>query len=408
MVYKAAYTTVFDYNLLSLKNALLDLFMSLGYDKNNPLGHIIKPGMNVFIKPNWVASKWRESCPHKDDLYCVITHPNIIEAVADFAALALNGQGKIIIGDNPSIDADFDELLKYSGIERLKTKYSVPCEILDLRPLVCKDLKDYGNKDKMYKQTGDPSGYIEINLAKNSLLGNVNTSLFRGVFKQRKETIEAHSEQNHLYTFAGSIYNADVYISIPKMKTHHKAGVTLNLKGLVGTIGNKNQLVHWRIGFPLIGGDEYSNFFNWFKGTFLSKIKSRGSWNGNDTIWRMVVDLYEAFRQKKRNYFSIVDGILAGQGDGPFFPHSIKANTLVAGEDLLAVDIAATRLMGFAYENVPYLHYLSKKYMPLEKITVYNSGIADKDFFYSNKKYLNFTTPATWENLKQKGIDKCK
>ena len=31
------------------------------------------------------------------------------------------------------------------------------------------------------------------------------------------------------------------------MKTHQKVGCTLNLKGLVGTIGDKNQLVHYRI-----------------------------------------------------------------------------------------------------------------------------------------------------------------
>lgn len=37
------------------------------------------------------------------------------------------------------------------------------------------------------------------------------------------------------------MYDADVYISIPKLKTHQKVGVTLNLKGLVGSISNKNR-----------------------------------------------------------------------------------------------------------------------------------------------------------------------
>jgi uncharacterized protein (DUF362 family) len=358
--------------------------------------------MNVFIKPNWVASKWRESCSHKDDLYCVITHPNVIEALADYVAIALNGNGKIIIGDNPSIDADFDELLKICGIEKLKTKYSVPCEIIDLRPFVCKDLEDYGNKEKVHKQPGDPKGYIEVNLGENSLFNNINSSLFRGVFKQRKETKESHRGKKQLYTFARSIFDADVYISIPKMKTHHKAGVTLNLKGLVGTIGIKNQLVHWRIGFPLIGGDEYSSFHSWVKGTFFSKLKSRGSWHGNDTIWRMVVDLYEALKQKERKYFSLVDGILAGQGDGPFCPHSMKANTLIAGEDLLAVDMAAARIMGFDYERIPYLGYLSKKYLIPDNISIYNCDAEYEDFFYNNNYCLNFETPTNWKNIKVK------
>jgi len=404
MIKKVAFTKVSDYDLNSVNNALSELFSSLGYDKNNPLGHIVKPGMNVFVKPNWVASKWRESCPHKDDLYCVITHPIVIEAVVNYVDIALDGKGKIIVGDNPSIDADFNELLNNCGIENIKNKYSVPCEILDLRPLVCKNLKDYGDKEKMQKQKGDPKGYTEVNLGKASLFYNINSSLFRGVYKQRKDTKESHKKTNQLYTLARSIYDADVYISIPKMKTHHKAGVTLNLKGLVGTIGLKNQLVHWRIGFPLIGGDEYSSFYNWIKGTFFSKIKSRGSWHGNDTIWRMVVDLYEALKQKERKYFSVVDGILAGQGDGPFCPHSLTANTLIAGEDLLAVDMVTTRLMGFDYQQIPYLDYLSKKYLTPENIYVYNNKVEYKDFFNSNKYCLNFDTPTNWKGIKITGV----
>jgi uncharacterized protein (DUF362 family) len=399
-VKKIAYTNIDNYELHNVKSALLELFEALGYNKDNPLCDIINPGMTVFIKPNWVASKWRESCPHKDDLYCVITHPNIIEVVADFVSIALKGKGKIIVGDNPSIDADFDELLKTTGIEKIKTKYSVPCEILDLRPLVCKDLKNYGNKDKMFKQTGDPKGYIEVNLGDSSLFKKVNSSLFRGVFKQRKETIESHKGNKQLYTFAKSIYDADVFISIPKMKTHHKAGVTLNLKGLVGTIGIKNQLIHWRNGFPLFGGDEYPNFINWFKGTFFSKIKSRGSWHGNDTIWRMVVDIYHAFLREEKKYFSIVDGILAGQGDGPFFPNSIKANTIVAGEDLLAVDMVTARLMGFAYDKIPYLKYLINETKIIDEICVLGQETRHTDFFNNKNQYLDFIPPSNWKDIK--------
>ena len=51
--------------------------------------------------------------------------------------------------------------------------------------------------------------------------------------------------------------NADVFISVPKLKAHHKVGATLNVKGLVGTVQSKNELPHWRIGFPSVGGDEF-------------------------------------------------------------------------------------------------------------------------------------------------------
>ena len=113
----------------------------------------------------------------------------------------------------------------------------------------------------MYNQNGDPKGVSVVNLGKESLLYGLNPSLFRGVFSDdRAETVNAHKGENQLYGISNSIFKADVFISIPKLKSHHKVGTTLNLKGLVGTMGIKNYLVHWRMGFPFIGGDEYPNF----------------------------------------------------------------------------------------------------------------------------------------------------
>ena len=241
---KAAISKSSSYDINEINNALDILFESLDMDIKSPFKNIISPGMKVFIKPNWVASRWRESCDHKDDIYCVITHHNIIEAVCDRVVNSLEGKGKIYIGDNPSIDADFDELMDLTNIKRLEKKYEGIVEILDLRPLYCDDLKNYGKKYLMKKQTGDPNGGQMINLGKNSLFYGMDPKLFRGVFDEREDTIKSHTGDNQLYTFSSSIYNSDLYISIPKLKTHHKTGVTLNLKGLVGSIIDKNQLVN--------------------------------------------------------------------------------------------------------------------------------------------------------------------
>ena len=124
---KVAIGSADNYRLETIKNALDKLFISLGYDPDNPFKDIIAPGQQVFIKPNWVASRWRESCDHRDCLYSVITHPAVIEAVADKVAVALRGKGKIIIADNPSIDADFAELMEFTGVQRIKEKYDVAC-----------------------------------------------------------------------------------------------------------------------------------------------------------------------------------------------------------------------------------------------------------------------------------------
>lgn len=401
--YTVAYAHANNYNLSEVKKAVDTLFSQLGYNSLNPLGHVITPGMTVFIKPNWVASRWRESCPHKDTLYSVITHPSLVEVIADYAAIALEGKGKIVIGDNPSIDADFDELMQILDIGHLKNKYSVPCEILDLRPLICTDLHNYGQQNKMATAPGDPLGQETINLGHQSLLYHVNPLLFHGIFNQRKDTVKAHTKDTQLYGFSKTIYDADVYISLPKMKTHHKVGVTLNLKGLVGAVTDKNHLVHWRVGFPAIGGDEYPNFRSWLKGQF-SQVKERGAWNGNDTIWRMVVDLYHGMELKKRNYFTIVDGIIGGEGKGPFCVHAKNSGTLVGGESLLAVDIATVKLMGLNPFKIPYLNYFLENEISLSKITVLNNQTEPITADKINGKQLDYHPSMYWKELRKDNV----
>ena len=89
------------YDMKDINQSLDILFEDLNMDKEKPFKNLIKPNDCVFIKPNWVASRWRESCGHKDDIYCVITHHNLIEAVCDRVVKSLDGKGKIYIGDNP-------------------------------------------------------------------------------------------------------------------------------------------------------------------------------------------------------------------------------------------------------------------------------------------------------------------
>ena len=393
-MHKVSISHVDNYKIQDVKEALKENFRMLGMDSYNPFGKsgIVRPGDTVFVKPNWVASRWRKSCPHRDSLYSVITHPAVIEAVVDFVAVAMEGNGRILLGDNPSIDADFDELIEFTGIRSLENKYSGLLLIKDLRPQVCTDLRHYGKKDKMVQQAGDDMGTVQINLGNESLLHGLDSTKFRGVFDEREETIASHSGDMQIYTYSRSLYDADAYISIPKLKTHQKVGATLNLKGLVGSISNKNQLVHWQIGYPEIGGDEYPDKVAYEKGQ-EAIVKHRGAWIGNDTIWRMVVDLYLGMKRKQRRYFSVIDGIMAGEGQGPFCPTSKFANTLIAGEDLLAVDTVAARYMGLDPLKIKYLKYLLEQAydgIDTAHIKVYENGAEKNNFFCSKEKYLNF------------------
>ena len=404
---KVAISHVDNYRLDAVKEALQSAFKSFFCVNDcieNPFGYggVIKPGDSVFIKPNWVASRWRKSCSHEDSLYCVITHPSVIEAVVDYVAVALEGRGEIILGDNPSIDADFEELMNTTKMRRLEKKYDGLLKIKDLRPLVCDDLKNYGKKNLMVKQRGDDKGEVEINLGEKSLLYGINPENFRGVFNEREETIMSHTGSTQLYSYSKSLYDADVYISIPKLKTHQKVGVTLNLKGLVGTVSNKNQLVHWQVGYPEIQGDEYPDKESYLESK-SAKVTHRGAWYGNDTIWRMVVDLYLGMKFKNRKYFSIVDGIMGGEGQGPFCPTSKHSNSLIIGDDLLAVDCVAARYMGINPLKIKYLKYfLDKGFdgISLDALKVLDGNTELENFFASESLYKNFKVQDSWKEIK--------
>jgi hypothetical protein len=214
--------------------------------------------------------------------------------------------------------------------------------------------------------------------------------------------------------------DADVVVHVPKLKVHKKVGVTINAKGMVGINGNKNWLAHYRVGSPSSGGDEFpsseplgghmrAHIMRWgidhllvpqtrsrefaFRaaragfgllrpaGLALAKRFPRlgpgdlmlhgGNWYGNDTAWRMTVDLARTIlyadrdgrlqEQPQRRFISVVDGIVAGEREGPLTPTPKPCGVLLAGDSLLGVDVVATRLMGFDPELVRYQQWLMRE-----------------------------------------------
>ena len=116
------------------------------------------------------------------------------------------------------------------------------------------------------------------------------------------------------------VTEADYIVSLPKLKTHHWAGVTLSLKNLLGLIPGS------RYGWP----------------------KNIIHMNGiNPTI----IGLYEALPQ----VLALVDGIIGMQGNGPLAGSPVQHGLLAAGSDPLAVDIICAQLMGFSIDAIPHL-----------------------------------------------------
>lgn len=418
-------------------------FELLGYDRANfgtpawnPLGHLVKPGQRVFLKPNLCSHEYgRKKEKLTGDLFSIITHPSVVRAVADYVAIALQGQGEIVIGDNPTIDTDFAKLMAATQLDRFapfyRENFGVRCAVLDLREVWCEEIARYGNQSLMTPLAGDPRGDSVVNLGRKSFFRGLNPLLFRGVFTNRWDTIRHHIFGRQEYAVANSIYQADVYISVPKLKAHHKVGATLNVKGLVGICTKKNYLIHWRIGFPSWGGDEYpeptrkrdhvllalkhlgitltperlaASIAAWLKGGRIEKWfrlgPYRGSWEGNDTCWRMAADLYLALMSRERKTLAVIDGVLGGDGNGPFCPGRQDARTLVTGENLFLTDAVAVRLMDYDVSQIRYITGLVEHFgLKLADLNVVSRDYDVSDLFASTRPYLRFAPPSGWPQL---------
>jgi uncharacterized protein (DUF362 family) len=446
------------------------LFYNLGYDIENystvawnPLKHLISPGDNVVIKPNLAK---HEHHMGDEGLLCTITHGSVLRPIIDYVNIALQGKGSIIICDTPFEYADFSKMCEVTGIKDtityLKQKgYSI--ELRDLRKYITKFYS--GNKTRQYEQNGDPSGYVVVDIKDQSefheldktgqnyhTLADHTVDHYDPFSKDIGETNKHHRSGKHEYLIARTILNADVIISVPKLKTHGKAGVTLNLKNMIGIASGKTYMPHHRPGnqpygdaFPTPPPEEFikrrfirrkiahsvywlqnvigdtamkkvAGFFRnmvlerfWPVKDFESKRIEWGDWYGNDTLWRTILDLNKILLYcdkdgnlkdtRQRKYFSVIDGIIGQEGQGPTMGTPKQTFLLIAGEDPVAVDTIAVNVMGLDKERIPVIvktaqmrHRLGTSDM--NRITV-----------KSNIDYIpkfNFKPPRGWEILSKK------
>lgn len=375
----------------------------------NPLGQMIRPGDTVVLKPNFVR-EFRETLPGHDD--CTITHGSIIRAAMDYACIALKGKGRIIIADAPQGEADFEKLRRIAGLDRIENLYrrysSVEVEAYDLRPQRSRTLN--GALIGYEPLPGDPRGYATVNLGNRSMFAPIERLCRRvyGADHHTHETRRHHTGGVHEYAISRTVLEADCVINLPKLKTHKKVGLTVCLKNMVGINGKKNWLPHLRLGTPAQGGDQYADNAlkhraeryvmvcfrrvfpllgpvrtclgrplqtmgkHVFGDTNTDTVRS-GNWYGNDTAWRMILDLNRAilyadrsgsFRGPgARNLFCIVDGIVGGEGNGPLDAIPKAAGVVVAGRNPVAVELACALVMGFDHTQLPLLrHALDRKH----------------------------------------------
>jgi uncharacterized protein (DUF362 family) len=217
-------------------------------------------GKRVLLKPNLVEYE-------RDTV--INTHPAVIGAAIE-AFLRL-GAKEVKVGEGPGHRRDTDGLLLASG----------------LYPFL-KDTK---------------TQFVDLNL--DDIRRMPLQSDFMGI--------------DSLY-FADTVLQSDLLVSMPKLKTHHWAGMTLSMKNLFGIVPGV------KYGWP-------KNFLHWHG------------------INESIVDINSTIR----SHFSIVDGIVGMEGNGPIQGTPKPVGVLIFGDDPVAVDATCVRVAGLNPEKIAYL-----------------------------------------------------
>ncbi len=237
-----------DYNLAEVKQAVFNMFETLGT-------HPVSPGSRVLIKPNFLS-------PAKPE-HAILTHPSVVRAVVEYV-LENGGHPKIM--DSPATGL-FNKILKDGGY--LRALEGLPVE---WGPFV----------QTMPVDIGPPFGKIDM----------------------ARDAVEA-----------------DLVINLPKLKTHAQMLLTLGVKNMFGCIvGLRKPRWHLRAGVD------------------------------RDMFARLIAGIYRAVNPS----FTIMDGIMALEGDGPGKSGRPKyLGVLAASTSAPALDKAICNMLGVDPNRLP-------------------------------------------------------
>src|SRR5713226_1930195 len=214
----------------------------------------------ILLKPNLVGL---------DPQGVMNTHPAVIAATREtFLKL---GAARVLIGDGPALDRDTQAILESVRLKEFTGKLG-------------KDFCDLNIDDV-----------------------------------ERVELQTRASRLKELF-LPKTVLGVDFLVSMPKLKTHHWAGVTLSLKNMFGIVPG--------------------SCYGWPKNVL--------HWAG---IGRAILDINASARPD----FAVVDGIVGMEGNGPIQGTPKASGVLVLGDDPVAVDATCCRVMGLNPNRVSYL-----------------------------------------------------
>jgi uncharacterized protein (DUF362 family) len=259
-------------------------------DYTAPLVEIVRRGLSLFdlpvrgktvvLKPNFVEF---------DKAGVINTHPRVVAAAID--AFRTLGARHVIVGEGPGHQRDIEHIVGASGLAAVLKEYRTP--------------------------------YVDLNYDE----------------PLRLPLLSHYTALGHLY-FPETILKADLIVSMPKLKTHHWAGVTLSMKNFFG----------------LVPGSVYG----WPK----NALHRAG-------IPESIVDINSTVPVPT---FAIVDGIVGMEGNGPIQGDARACGVLIFGSDLVAVDATAARVMTLNPRKVPYLETAGRFLGNLEEERIVQIG----------------------------------
>ena len=220
---------------------------------------------------------------------------------------------------NPEVVHTLVSLMKNAGKEVLIGEGSAGASGHITGP-VC-HVKDPAKLNDLQQAVFDRLGYTELADTLGVELVNLHTG----------EMVDVDVPGGLAYqkmTIHRSLTEIDMLCSVPMMKTHERASVSLGMKNLIG----------------LYPGSIF--------GSIRAGIHDHAAAAGSEGVAFEIIDMVKATANKLG--LVVIDGSTAMEGNGPTAGELVKMNVIIAGTNPLATDMVAAYVMGFEPDEIPH------------------------------------------------------
>jgi uncharacterized protein (DUF362 family)/NAD-dependent dihydropyrimidine dehydrogenase PreA subunit len=290
-----------DYSLENITGKIND-----GIEKIGGWDNFVKPGNTVLLKVNLIGPKSSDSA--------AVTHSEFVRALTRI----LKAQGCTVwIGDSSGG--------AIAGIAPTAQGFAV-------------------------------AGYDKVAKEEGAVIKNFDRE---GVVE-----VETHDKFKEKMYLAKPLFDADVVINVPKLKTHSATIYTGAVKNVFGCIPGLRKAMYHKI------APEKEDFGD------------------------VLADIHEGAKFK----LHIMDGIISMQGEGPTAGTVYNANKILMSTDPLALDTIAINMLGMSVDDIPVLNAAKKR-----NLGQYNLAEIELDGDYNVIPILkDYKLPKNYNSTKQK------